>query len=1272
MPNSADIELLKSGETILNGQYTIEKHLGSGGQGQVYLARHSAFDQVAVKRLHSDIAAQPQGLARFKRELRITYQLRGEQVILVHNFDRDQARDEWFSVMEYANGGSLEDKLSTEAPLLITEAIQLTISLCQALAHVHQFPYVHGDLKPSNILFHTTPAGKPILKLSDFGSAFQPVQAGVLPLPSGLKAARTRLYVSPELLDASDPEDTEALLDDVDQRADIYAIGVILYEMLTGRPPFWEPSSESEDPMAYLEREHALLLRVKEQLPPEPKTRRREILPALNDLVMKVLTKDPADRFTDVGEMQARLEEILLKEKARLAELARLRPLAEQVFEEEKWGEASDLLYKILNLDPDDQDAIEKRKIAENQQRLMSLRLQIPRAINDKQWEEARKLIEEALGIEPDDAVLKAYEEKIANQLAIIEILARVGETERQENWRKVIDLCLEALKLDPSHAEASRLLGHAQRQLKIATLRQEVETFRKKGNKQGELEKLKELQKEVPTHKEVNARIETLQKTIDLETHYAQGKQAYDEGKWETAIKALEKVVAIDTFYHDAAPMLLNARGRHAQKERAEHDTQRRQELQKLFEEVEELIHKKEWQAAWETLKEICKYKDYSSVIASKELFTCILYVLGCQYAETQEWYLAKCCFTKVLKYTPNYRDVSQQSAKVQSNNRLKRNYRIKRMLGPGGSSQVDYAEDMNRGQREVSLKYLNPSHVIAQGDVISRHFRRQAQRCIGLDHPNIVKILAVEIRGVMEDKKDPQEADVPVVVMEYIEGQNLAEFLRKNQKVSESQAISITRQLCLALQYAHERGILHLDIKPSNILIQTDGLIKLTDFAHTSHGTRGYRSPEQVHNLTELDARADVFAVGKVLYALLTGKLPIEDPLDEEDPEFRKIIPDLQAVISKATAPDRKDRYQSAQEILDALQKAETEIPSIVMEHPEGQNLAEYLKETPWVSKKQAVDFVRQLCKTLIEAHAHSILHLDINPSDVFVRNDGLLRLGYFDRAFHGTKGYRPPEQVRRLAELDERTDIFAAGKLLYALLTHRWPTKDPLDEENRDFRKLLPPLKKVVRQATAPDPKDRYASAQLMLDALNTLPWWLRFLLRVNDACSKIVMFAKTKQGILTLIGVLLTFIILPILTAEDSTPLGRMRKGLVASIPSVMSQRPLARYIADIEILVDNNPIKSDFYSAAAGEEVRIRVRARDTSGAYIPDDELKCRWEFSASLQAEEQCAITYYVSPDQISQSLDVLVAGKEPEKILNRAEDTLYFFLPSVEENTE
>jgi serine/threonine protein kinase len=565
MADSAGTELLKPGETILNAECTIEEHLGSGGQGQVYLARHSIFGQVAVKRLHRHIAAQAEGLERFRRELRITHQLPRKHLILVHNFDKDLARDEWFSVMEYANSESLKDKLTAEAPLPVVEAIDLTITLCQALAHVHEYPYVHGDLRPSNVLFHTGLIGKWTLKLSDFGSAFQPVRAGVLPLPSGLKEARTMLYVSPELLDASDPKNTEALTVDVDQRADIYAMGVILYEMLTGRPPFWELSDETKGIRVREDRKRALLQKIKHQVPPEPRKQRREILPSLNALVMKALAKDPANRFTSVSEMQARLEEILQREKVRLAELDRLRPLAERALREKQWKQASDLLYRILDQAPDDPDALQKLRIAQDQQRLVSLRDQIPQKMDDGLWQEAKDVIGEALTIAPDDVTLTTWEEDIDDQLAIIEILEQTEKAKRKTDWPRVIALCREALDLDPDHAETSSLLKQAETQYRIVRLRYRADTLLERGNQKAALKRLKRLSVLDPANEELKDEIRELQKTVDLETYYTQGKRAYDEQRWKDAVRALKKVLAIDPFYHngEAAGLKLDAEKR-------------------------------------------------------------------------------------------------------------------------------------------------------------------------------------------------------------------------------------------------------------------------------------------------------------------------------------------------------------------------------------------------------------------------------------------------------------------------------------------------------------------------------------------------------------------------------------------------------------------------------------------------------------------------------------------------------------------------------------
>jgi serine/threonine protein kinase len=350
---------LQPGEKILDGLYTIERYLNSGRRGRVYLARHRLFNQVAVKRLYKHVAAQSEELRWFERQVRIARALRGEPVLLMFNFGQELASGDWLLVMEYANGGSLRDRLNRSAPLPIEEALELALALCQALAHVHERGYVHGDLKPSGILFHVPVSNQErVLKLGDLGSAFRPAQAGSVPLPSSLRMAHSIPYVAPELLDTIDANRVEASQVTVDQRADIYTLGAILYEMVTGRPPFWESLPESEDPLVRHHQEQEIRQKVSATLPPEPQEARPELLPVINALIIKALAKDPAQRFASVGQMQASLERALRAEKKRTDELSRLRFRARRALQRRHWAQATQEIEEMLRLAPGDADAL--------------------------------------------------------------------------------------------------------------------------------------------------------------------------------------------------------------------------------------------------------------------------------------------------------------------------------------------------------------------------------------------------------------------------------------------------------------------------------------------------------------------------------------------------------------------------------------------------------------------------------------------------------------------------------------------------------------------------------------------------------------------------------------------------------------------------------------------------------------------------------------------------------------------------------------------------
>src|SRR5437867_12400752 len=206
---------------------------------------------------------------------------------------------------------------------------------------------------------------------------------------------------------------------------------------------------------------------------------------------------------------------------------------------------------------------------------------------------------------------------------------------------------------------------------------------------------------------------------------------------------------------------------------------------------------------------------------------------------------------------------------------------YRIERKLGTGGMADVYLAEDQELGRR-VAIKILNDRH--AADDQFVERFRREAKNAAGLSHPNIVSIYD---RGEAEGTY--------YIAMEYLEGRTLKELLVARGPTPLPVAIDYARQILAAVGFAHRNSIVHRDIKPHNVVVAPDGRLKVTDFgiarAGTSQmtetgsiiGTAQYLSPEQAKG-APVDQRSDLYAVGVVLYEMLTGSVPFtgDTPLE------------------------------------------------------------------------------------------------------------------------------------------------------------------------------------------------------------------------------------------------------------------------------------------------------------------------------------------------------------------------------------------------------
>jgi serine/threonine-protein kinase len=260
------IDTLRS---ALTGRYNLERELGAGGMATVYLARDVRHNrQVALKVLHPELSAVL-GPERFLKEIELTANLQHPHILPL--FDSGEAGGQLFYVMPFVEGESLRARLDREQQLSITDAIALAREVAGALHYAHERGVVHRDIKPENILLQGGHA-----LVADFGIALAVQQAGGQRMTQTGLSLGTPQYMAPE---QAMGERT------VDARADVYALGAVTYEMLTGEPPFTGPSSQ------------AIVARVL-TVPPAPPTQTRSTVPAhVETAVLAALQKVPADRF---------------------------------------------------------------------------------------------------------------------------------------------------------------------------------------------------------------------------------------------------------------------------------------------------------------------------------------------------------------------------------------------------------------------------------------------------------------------------------------------------------------------------------------------------------------------------------------------------------------------------------------------------------------------------------------------------------------------------------------------------------------------------------------------------------------------------------------------------------------------------------------------------------------------------------------------------------------------------------------------------------------
>lgn len=264
----------------LSERYVIERELGAGGMATVWLAQDLKHDrQVALKVLHPHLAAVL-GAERFLKEIRTTAQLQHPHILPL--FDSGEAAGLLYYVMPYVDGESLRERIVRESQLPVADAVRIAAEVAGALDYAHRHGVIHRDVKPENILLHD---GRAVV--ADFGIAMEPSRGDCRITETGVFLG-TPAYMSPE----------QALGERaLDARSDVYSVGALLYEMLTGSPPCTGESAQ------------ATMARVITHTPAPPSRARKNVPPYVDAAVLKALQKKPSDRFTSAGELQMALED---------------------------------------------------------------------------------------------------------------------------------------------------------------------------------------------------------------------------------------------------------------------------------------------------------------------------------------------------------------------------------------------------------------------------------------------------------------------------------------------------------------------------------------------------------------------------------------------------------------------------------------------------------------------------------------------------------------------------------------------------------------------------------------------------------------------------------------------------------------------------------------------------------------------------------------------------------------------------------------------------
>ncbi len=445
---------------ILGNRYKLLREIGSGGMAWVYLAEDLVDkNQVAVKVLYPQFSQDMSYVQRFIREAKLAIQISSDHIVRILNYGAD--RDVHYLVMEYIEGQDLATTLRKRGPLPWREALEIAAQVALALEAANSCGVVHRDIKPQNIMI--TREG--LVKVLDFGIA----RARTLPSLTQTGFVGSPSYIAPE----------QAMGEEVDIRSDIYSLGVVLYEMLSGKLPF-----EAATPWSIISQHIA-------NKPPALRMAAADLPPAVEELVNKMLAKDPADRYQTPGELLAAIEaalrgrvdagkrppqapragQIAALSKAHRLLLSSLYERAVEAEQAEEWPQAVNLFNRILKIDPDYRDVSDRLAHAGLQARLAALYAAAQKAMQEERWQEAVDELSEIIGADAqyrDAAELLTQASRALAEEQTRSRIARLyqeGLTHYQEGKWEQAEVCLrQVFEADPGYEQVAQIYPRARR----------------------------------------------------------------------------------------------------------------------------------------------------------------------------------------------------------------------------------------------------------------------------------------------------------------------------------------------------------------------------------------------------------------------------------------------------------------------------------------------------------------------------------------------------------------------------------------------------------------------------------------------------------------------------------------------------------------------------------------------------------------------------------------------------------------------------------------